>query len=77
MKSLDVHDPLAWPPGSMMLYNNTPFSIVEPPTRHSGVGLVVSNEGGFIKVLWDADCADRFCTYLIEDLNREVVSRVP
>lgn len=46
------------------------------PNAHFGRGIVVANDGvDTIKVLWDAGCKQRLCTYSVRQLNQRVIRR--
>lgn len=67
----------AWPPGSLMRYDNLPFCPVTDPQYHQGLGLVVANDGGErIKVLWDSHCDKQLVEYRVGFLNHLVISHV-
>jgi hypothetical protein len=76
MKSL-IHDPSAWPPGSLMVYNNHDFYKQDTDVaRHFAVGLVISNSGTHLRVLWPDHCGRQVKEYEISTLNDFVIRKV-
>ena len=71
-----------WPPGSIMMFNNTDLAwrLERAGSRvkeHVAIGMVVSNDGkDTICVLWDGHCDEPFCVYAVSGLNPTVISRL-
>lgn len=64
-KNLDVRDIKTWPPGSLMLYYVKDL--------HTGIGIVVFNDGAQIGVIWDNKSNVQYSLYNVEKLNSETV----
>lgn len=71
---VDVNDIRAWPPGALMMFDNTKIA---GTLKHVGLGIVVANDGcKLIDVMWDASCFVPFMQYDVPRLNPRVISRV-
>jgi hypothetical protein len=70
-----MNDPRSWLPGSLMVYDTSGW--VEGLTESfSAIGLIVANNGEYIKVLWGANCRHTFREYSVAALNTTVIHRV-
>jgi hypothetical protein len=72
-----MNDPRSWLPGSLMVYDNSMWVKVDTGIEpFSGIGLIVANDGMYIKVLWGANCKHVFREYSVASLNTTVIHRV-
>lgn len=65
----DIHDAKLHVPGTYIVFHN--------PDQFTGTGMIVSNTGSEIVVVWDERCKGRLKTYPVINLNHQVIFYAP
>lgn len=68
---MTYYNPKRWSPGSFVVYDNSGLVVAK---IHVALGIIISNDGEFISVIWGRGNDKQFCKYRIKNLNPAVIN---